>query len=64
MQVTRYSDDVIQAQRTHVDIVHRALMISIRNLHPVCAVNVLLIKEQIWIIFQTVVLASNNFMTL
>ena len=29
MQVTRYSDDVIQAQRTHDGIVHRSLMISI-----------------------------------
>ena len=29
MQETRYSDDVIQAQRTHDGIVHRSLMISI-----------------------------------
>ena len=29
MQVTRYSDDAIQAQHTHDDIVHRSLMISI-----------------------------------
>ena len=46
MQVTRYSDDFIQAQRTHDGIVHRSLMISILNLHSVCAVNVLLINEQ------------------
>ena len=29
MQVTRHSDDVIQAQRTHDGIVRRSLMISI-----------------------------------
>ena len=29
MQVTRYSDDVIQAQRARDGIVHRSLMISI-----------------------------------
>ena len=57
MQVTRYSNDVIQAQRTHDGIVHRSL-----NSHPVCAVNVLLTDEQILDhFFQTVMLASNNF---
>ena len=56
MQVTCYSDDVIHAQRTHDGIVHRSL-----NLHPVCAVNVLLVNEQILDhFFPTVVLASNN----
>ena len=30
MQVTRYSDDVIQTQRTYGGIVHQSLMISIR----------------------------------
>ena len=29
MQVTSYSDDVIQAQRTHDGIMHQSLMISI-----------------------------------
>ena len=29
MQVTRYSDDVIQAQLTHDGIMHQSLMISI-----------------------------------
>ena len=29
MQVMRYSDDVIQTQRTNEGIVHRSLMISI-----------------------------------
>ena len=29
MQLTRYSDDVIQAQRTHGGIMHQSLMISI-----------------------------------
>ena len=29
MQVTRYSDDIIQAQRTHDGIMHQSLMISI-----------------------------------
>ena len=41
MQVTRYSDVVIQAQRTHNGIMHQF------ELHPVCAVNVSLNKEQI-----------------
>ena len=40
MQVTRYSDDVIQAQHT---IAYEFNL----NLHPVCAVNVLLNNEQI-----------------
>ena len=40
MQVTRCSDDVIQAQRKHDGIYDL-------NLHPVCAVNVLLLNEQI-----------------
>ena len=30
MQVTRYSDDVIQVQLTHDGIIHQSLMISIR----------------------------------
>ena len=60
MQVTCYSDDVIQAQRTHDGIMHQSLMI-----YPVCAVNVLRNNEQILDhFFQTVVLASNNFMKL
>ena len=42
MQVPRYSDDVIQAQRTHCVIVHWSL-----NLHTVCALNVLLNNEQL-----------------
>ena len=29
MQVTRYPNDVMHAQRTHDGIVHRSLMISI-----------------------------------
>ena len=29
MQATRYSDDVIQAQRTHDGIMHQSPMISI-----------------------------------
>ena len=29
MQMTRYSDDVIQAQRTHGGIMHRSFMISV-----------------------------------
>ena len=45
MQVTRYSDDVIQAQRTHDGIVHRSLMISFEFASS--AANVLLINEQI-----------------
>ena len=40
MQVTRYSDDVIQAQRTH-DAAYGL------NLHPVCAVIALLSNTQI-----------------
>ena len=49
MQVTRYSDDVILAQRTHDGIVQSiAYDFNLNlNLHPVCAVNVLLINEQI-----------------
>ena len=46
MQVTGYSDDIIQAQRTDVGIVHRSLMISIGICTQFCAVNVLLINEQ------------------
>ena len=42
MQVMRYSDDVILAQRTQDGIVPRSLIIL-----PICAVNVLLINEQI-----------------
>ena len=53
MQVTRYSDDVIQAQRTHDGII--IVYDFDLNLHPVCAVNVLLNNEQILdIFFQTV----------
>ena len=65
MQVTRYSNDVIQAQRTHDGI-----MVSIAydfnlNWHPACAVNVLLINEHILDhFFQTVVLASKHFVKL
>ena len=59
----RYSHDVIQAQRTHDGIVHRSHDFNL-NLHPVCAVNVLLINEQILDLFQTVVLPSKNFMKL
>ena len=49
MQMTRYSDDVIQAQRTDDGINYYA---SITydfnlNLHPVCTVNALLNNEQI-----------------
>ena len=40
MQVTCYSDDVIQAQRTNDGIMHQSLLISI-------SVNVLLNKEHI-----------------
>ena len=62
MQVTRYSDDIIQAQRTHDTSIAYDFNL---NLHPVCAVNVLLNNEQILDhFFQTVVLASNNFMQL
>ena len=42
MQVTRYSDDVIQAQRTHDGIMLQSL-----TMNPVCAVNILLNSEQI-----------------
>ena len=43
----------------------KSLMIFSLNLHPVCAVNVLQNNEQILDhFFQTVVLASNNFMKL
>ena len=60
MQVTRYSDGVIQAQRTHFGIYDFN-----SNLHQVCAVYVLLNNEQILDhFFQTVVLASDNFMKL
>ena len=44
MQVTRYSDDGIQAQRTHDGIIAYDFNL---NLHPVCDVNVLLNNEQI-----------------
>ena len=63
MQVT-HSDDVIhcQAQRTHDRIMHQSLNVFNLNLHPVCAVNVLLNNEKKFGIFlQTVGLASNNF---
>ena len=45
-----YSDDVIQAQRTHDGIMHLSDSIAYEfnlNLHPVCAVDVLLNNEQI-----------------
>ena len=29
MQMTRYSDDVMQAQRTHGGIMHQSFMISV-----------------------------------
>ena len=29
IQVTRYSDDIIQVQRTHGGIIHQSFMISI-----------------------------------
>ena len=51
MHVTRYSDDVIQAQRTHDGIIHRSLMIKF-EFAPVCAVNVLLTNEQILDLFS------------
>ena len=44
MQVTRFSDDIIQAQRTHDKSIAYDFNL---NLHPVCAVNVLLNNEQI-----------------
>ena len=44
MQVTRYSDDIIQAQRTHDTSIAYDFNL---NLHPVCADNVLLNNEQI-----------------
>ena len=47
MQVTRYSDDVILAQRTHDGIVQSIAYDFNLNLRPVCAVNVLLINEHI-----------------
>ena len=40
MQVTRYSDDVIQAQHTHDGTASIAYDFNL-NLHPVCAANVL-----------------------
>ena len=46
MQVMRYSDDVIQVQRTRDGIVHKSHDFNL-NLHPFCAAYVLLINEQI-----------------
>ena len=46
MHVTRYSNDGIQAQRTHDGIMHQSAYDFNLNLHPACAVNVLLINEQ------------------
>ena len=46
MQVTRYSDDVMQAQH-YASIAYDFNL----NLYPVCAVNVLLNNEQILDIF-------------
>ena len=51
MQVARYSDAVIQAQRTHDGIMHQSRMISILNLPPVCAVNVLQNNDQMYALF-------------
>ena len=60
----RYSNDVIQAQRTHGGIMHQSLMISIL----ICNQFVPLMFAKQWTnfgsFFQTVVLASNNFMKL
>ena len=65
MQATRYSNDVIQAHRTHDGIIYASITYDfILNLHPVRAVNVLLNNEHFSDIFQTVVLANNNFMKL
>ena len=47
MQVTRYSNDVIHAQRTHDGIMASIAYDFNLNWHPACAVNVLLITEQI-----------------
>ena len=44
MQVTRFSDDVIEAQRTHNGSLHQYFTL---NLHPVCVANVLLNNEHI-----------------
>ena len=46
MQVTRYSDEVILAQRTHDGIKQSFAYDFNLNLHPVCAVNVMLINGQ------------------
>ena len=45
MQVTRYSDDVIQAHIYMPALCINAYGFNL-NLHPVCAVNVLLNNEQ------------------
>ena len=65
MQVTYYSNDVIQAQRTHDGIMASIAYDFNLNLHPACAVNNLLINEQtLDLFFQTVVLASKHFVKL
>ena len=52
MQVMCYSDDVIKAQRTH-DGIYASIAYDFNlNLHPVCAVNVLLTMDKFWIIFS------------
>ena len=64
MQVTRYSDVIIQAQRTHGGIMHQSLHFNL-DLYPVFVVTVLLNNEQIFgHFFQTVALAIHNFMKL
>ena len=52
MEVTRYSDDIIQVQRTHDGIIQQSLMVSIWFLHSVCADHVLLNNDHFLIHFS------------